>query len=495
MEPTDTPVVPKHGRAPDRPTRRQPNVKVRLLITIPTIVVLFTLSAGLLGMNLTKIALLSPVGGALWKTSVKAILPVEVWIVLFGLIAGGAGLLLAYGITRPLKKIYSETETLLKKDPSLSPFSVTAANEVVAASAFLEHTFNVLNRIVQDHYILDALPEGILSLDAEGKILSLNKVATETLGVQSSEYVGKSYQELFPPAADNETLFFLIRRLLQEKREATLALVFCTTISNKRGVFWLKLSRPHDQLDGGGIITIKDLEEVEQIREQIRRVEQLISLGSLSAELAHELRNPLAAIQGHAQLLMQGIRLEDKQRSYVEMILSEVERLSGLSQDLLTFASSNQTKPQLCAVGSLIQEALTTAPTPFEQKRITVTIQEPPIGEDKILADREKMVQALVNVITNAFHSTPEGGEIHISTQKREGKIAIRIANTGSFIPPERRQKVFVPFYTTRAGGTGLGLAIVQRIVMAHNGMIELESDEQKGTAFIFELPLYGPAT
>lgn len=265
--PSSLPALKQTGTA-DRSTRTQPNVKVRLLITIPTVLVLFTWAAGLLAMNLTKIAFLRQIGKPLLQTQAKAILPVEVWVVLFGVIAGVCGLLLAYGITKPLKKLYSQSEDLLRKYPPLHPSPITAPNEVVAASAFLEHTFNALNQVIQDHYVLDALPEGILSLDAQGKILSLNKVAGETLGVVPSEYLGKSYQELFPPTRDNETLFFLIGQLLgDERKESILAPVFCTTVGSKKGVFWLKLSLPPSQSDGeGGIITVKNLKEIEQIR-------------------------------------------------------------------------------------------------------------------------------------------------------------------------------------------------------------------------------------
>jgi signal transduction histidine kinase len=230
------------------------------------------------------------------------------------------------------------------------------------------------------------------------------------------------------------------------------------------------------------------------MQEQLQRTERLAALGTLAAGVAHEIRNPLGAVKGLAQLLEEsaGSPLE---RKYAETIVGEVNRLDTVVERLLHLARPSSGAIEKADLNRLIHDAVELSGYERNRKRITILDHYDPKIAD-ILMDREAMLQAVLNVLRNAIQAIPETGTIRVNTGLRVGSdpsksssVIIEIANTNSTISPSDYKRVFDPFYTTKEGGTGLGLAITYQVVAARGGAIEVESGNGE-TVFRIELPV-----
>lgn len=234
----------------------------------------------------------------------------------------------------------------------------------------------------------------------------------------------------------------------------------------------------------------KELREARPLLDRVRRADQLAALGSLSANLAHEIRNPLGAMQGLVELMDQDFQKDDAKKRYAQVIFRAIERLNKLVEELLEFARPGSEVLEPCNINHLLKESVSFAKNEFAAKGIEVT-EEYQDNLPLIQIDTQKMHQAFLNIIRNAFQFTPAGEKIRISTVSQpDGPISIRFFNTGSYIPSEDLDSVFAPFVTTRKGkGTGLGLCMVHHTITAHGGHIWAESEKDSGTTFIIELP------
>jgi len=239
--------------------------------------------------------------------------------------------------------------------------------------------------------------------------------------------------------------------------------------------------------------------ENSKLYQQMKERDRLAALGEMSAGLAHEIRNPLAAIKGAIQYL-EPARLPTEDREFLEIIIEEVNRLNGVVTQFLDY--SRPLKPSMAPgeVNDILDRTfrLLSAETP---PPIEVRL-ELSAGLPRVLCDAEQLKQVFLNLALNAFQAMPRGGRLTVATRVerdelafwREGKrrrdvVEIRFHDTGPGIPEEARENIFVPFYTTKEKGTGLGLAICQRIVKAHGGAIAVRSAPGGGAQFVISLP------
>jgi nitrogen-specific signal transduction histidine kinase len=249
----------------------------------------------------------------------------------------------------------------------------------------------------------------------------------------------------------------------------------------------------------------KKLEETnQQLRRaeaDARRAERLAALGQLSAGLAHEIRNPLGVIKGSAEMLSQ--KVADSQPIVAELagyISSEVNRLNALVVRFLDFArpSKLETRPE--RISEIVDHALESAEASFPTRKVNVERQYAP-GLPEIQADRQLCEQVFVNLITNAFQAmeeqaaslggTPDGAfqamlRLSIAPEVSSGEpgVCVTVEDSGPGVPPELREQIFNPFFTSKKDGVGLGLSIVAKIVDDHRGTIRLDSDTTQGARF-----------
>lgn len=222
--------------------------------------------------------------------------------------------------------------------------------------------------------------------------------------------------------------------------------------------------------------------------EQLRRAERLSALGELSASMAHEIRNPLGAIKGAAEILRDGYAEGDARYEFVRILLKETDRLNRIVQEFLDFARPKRPEPVEADINDAVDFVLNL--TAQEAKKAGVKVErrlDPSVGRRNV--DIDLMKQAILNLVLNAIQAMPTGGLLTVETGVSGGEVVITISDTGTGISDEDKKRLFTPFFTTKKNGTGLGLAIVYRIVENHRGSIDVESAPGKGTRFKVRIP------
>ena len=231
--------------------------------------------------------------------------------------------------------------------------------------------------------------------------------------------------------------------------------------------------------------------ESERLQARLREAERLATAGELAATMAHEIRNPLAAILNATALLDDEVGLSpDERAGTLAALRTEARRLNRILSDFLRFARP----PQAHAVPGDIRAVLDHVSGLIRDDRPRAARVDVRVAVDPTLPrfafDRDQLIQVLWNLALNAVEAMNGRGRLSLEVGRRDGAVAVAVADTGPGIPPERRQRVFEPFYSGKPNGTGLGLTIAERIVAAHGGRIEIESEPGRGTRVTLLFPL-----
>ncbi len=238
---------------------------------------------------------------------------------------------------------------------------------------------------------------------------------------------------------------------------------------------------------------------VENIKgfEKTKETSRLAALGTMSAGLAHEIRNPLAGIKGAAQYL-QTLDVTDEEDEFLGVITQETDRLNSVVSSFLDYARHFELERKPVQVSALVSQVLTLVRAQGVPEGVRLSED---LAEDlpEVPADGDKVRQVVLNLVQNAIQALPEGGHVHVSTLRghlqgpqspTSRAILIRVADDGAGIAPDVQEKLFIPFFTTKHGGTGLGLPVCQRILKAHAGELVVESRSGAGATFVAKLPV-----
>ncbi len=227
---------------------------------------------------------------------------------------------------------------------------------------------------------------------------------------------------------------------------------------------------------------------LQETQEKLIQSEKLASIGRLASRIAHELRNPIQVIRMGIEVLSGDLRENQRYAQTLEHIDQEIMALNTIIQDLLEYARAMKFEYTPTDINSLIQGMFYNLADKIEEKQITVnTALEAP---GLITADGIRIRQVMLNLVQNAIESMETGGTLTITTALHdEDRVSIAIQDTGCGISPEQQQRIFEPFFTTKDKGVGLGMSIVHKIIEAHGGKIEIESQEGVGTTFRVFLP------
>jgi signal transduction histidine kinase len=235
-------------------------------------------------------------------------------------------------------------------------------------------------------------------------------------------------------------------------------------------------------------------EDLKKSKSYIRRADRLASLGTLTAGLAHEIRNPLVAIKTLTQLLPERLDDEEFRNQFLKIAAGEVDRISSLVTELLEFARPSDPKLELEDINAILDGMILLVSTETKKKQIAIskyyTSNLPPAQ-----IDREQIKQVFLNILLNAIEATRENGEITVKTRpflRPDGEpyVQIEFTDTGCGIPGEYLEDIFNPFFTTKSTGSGLGLSISNQIIQDHSGYINVESQLNKGSSFFINLPV-----
>ena len=359
----------------------------------------------------------------------------------------------------------------------------------------------VQNAKIYNETLLEHLTSGVIAVDTGQRITVFNNEACEITGLSSEEMIDCKIDDL--PEALREPL----RKTLQTgENESDRELILT---SGEEGIV-IRVSTSIFHGEGrqvlGGLMVLTDITSIKRLELQIRRSDRLASLGTLSAGMAHEIKNPLVSIKTFAQLLPERYQDSDFRETFSNLIGHEIERIDTLVNQLLRFA--RPTKPILkpMHVHEILEKSLRLVGHRLYQKEIKLT-RLLDANVDTIRADPDQLEQVFLNFFINAMDAMKNGGELSVRTEVRTDEewlssvshnngdetqevLRISIRDTGEGIRSEDLAHVFDPFFTTKDHGTGLGLSVVHGIVQEHGGQIEVESELRKGTAFHILLPL-----
>ncbi|MCR4406484.1 MAG: response regulator [Anaerolineae bacterium] len=234
--------------------------------------------------------------------------------------------------------------------------------------------------------------------------------------------------------------------------------------------------------------------ELEQSQAQLIQVEKLAAMGRLAASIAHELNNPLQAIQNCLHLVLKRPLPEPKRRQYLEMAQEEVERLIRIVQGMLEFYRPSKGQRAPIDTNTIVENVLTLAAKQLQHGQVTVHQRLAP-NLPPLEAVSDQLKQVFLNIVINAVEAMPDGGDLYVDTGLTpDGRwITVSFTDTGIGLSPEEQANIFEPFYTTKTKGTGLGLSVSYGIIERHGGSIEVHSQPGQGSRFTVKLPVSQP--
>lgn len=399
-------------------------------------------------------------------------------------------LLQAFDVVQPIAASQTATELSPTQIYLALGRNVAAIGAVGALSVYLNTQLSRSVRQVDslralNENIVRSLSSGLITVDANGAVLFANPMAVELLA-SGSELAGRRCEDLMPgvQAHLNDSGGIRNRFELELTRGdgKTMRLgLNCSPLLDKDARFL------------GHVIHFQDVTELRELELKVRRNERLAAIGGLAASVAHEVRNPLAAISGCAELLAPA-REQSEDARLLAVIKRETERLSTTVNDLLIFARPQRPRRMPTDLLNLVSVQLDAFRVSVAERDLRVTLRDPePVA---IAADPDLLTQVLWNLMRNAAEAIEDagitGGRIEVTLRGNETAAEITIKDNGPGIPAERVDRVFEPYFSTKAKGSGFGLAVVHRIIGDHNGELDVESSSN-GTTFTIRLPVHAP--
>ncbi len=330
--------------------------------------------------------------------------------------------------------------------------------------------------------ILDDITTGIITINGKKIITSFNMAAEKISGFSAQEAIGKSLEDLMP-------------EIMADLRGEIRPLAILTRKDGEKipvGYSWTRLNMPGEK-EHYRVYTMQDLSLIKKMEYQVRQAEKMAAIGRMAAGIAHEFRNPLAAMSGAAQVLEKELVSDASTQALMNIIVRESDKLESTIHSFLEFSRPVEPISDWFSLKSLVAEAIAMASHDPHWHDVEITLAIPQALD--CWADANQMRQVLINLITNAVHAMAKSEKplLTIAAQENNDEtkpcLVIDISDNGPGIPDSIKSQIFDPFFTTRESGTGLGLSIVNQIIESHGGTLSVRSDNS-GSCFSISLPL-----
>ncbi|MEE4242476.1 MAG: ATP-binding protein [Desulfopila sp.] len=328
--------------------------------------------------------------------------------------------------------------------------------------------------------ILESIPVAIITLDAHDNIVSCNHNTEELFGLNlnllQKTGLGNILQDCsFSISATCDNLFEK-EVVCKGHNGVTIPLrVSCSPLVNR------------DNEKIGKVLILRDMSSIKEMELQLERTRRMAALGKMAAGIAHEIRNPLGTLRGFAQFFGNQAEAGSDAKDYSQLMISEIDRLNQTISGLLQF--SRPRSPQITDVsaGALFAKTVSLLEADLSGKSIELHWQKE--ENVRLQADPDLLLQVLMNLLKNSIRATPPGGSIVLECTKEAQSVVITVADNGSGMTEEVRERMFDPFFTTTGSGTGLGLAVSHQIIEQHGGTFEVRTELDKGTTIRIHLP------
>ena len=408
-----------------------------------------------------------------------------------GLVFGGTVFPIAYFFEAPHETSALEVATIFLNSATFLVVAIVAGG-VAERYRATQRELQTRQRDLRDleafrDLVFDCVGTGLIVLDRSQRVTGFNRAAMAIMGRSGETMMGASWAELTGGAIDlGDVTATLNRTATDSVRYETLvhqpggaAIPILVTFSTLRSAAGTPL---------GVVAACEDLSTLREMEARMRQADRLASLGRMSANIAHEIRNPLASMTGAIEVLTGSSTINaDERESLRQIVTRESERLNRIIKDFLAYARPTPLQRARTDIAALLDDVLVLLehrPLPDDVKLVRTFTS--PLWAD---VDANALRQSLWNLCLNAVEAMPEGGELSVGASARAARIEIWVADTGRGIAPKDMGHIFEPFYSTKTEGSGLGLALVHRVIADHGGGVDVRSLPGAGTTITLTLP------
>lgn len=354
-------------------------------------------------------------------------------------------------------------------------------------------TFRELARELEKfRLILDTASDGFVTINENHEVVYMNAAAEEMFGYSQEELLGHDLSLLIPPEHREHHRDFVNSYLRTGRTSSLDNRVEVEGLRKDGQRFPAGIRFSMADVEEGRLATarIHDLSEQRYLAEKVKLNEKLALVGEMVATVSHEIRTPLTLIGGFAQQVLRRSGCDPKDNRKLEIIVREVARLETLLQELNQLSRPLDLKMEEVDLTELMDRVTELMDSSLQEARVALTFLTRPTGF-RVIGDRDRLSQVFINLINNAVQASPPGSRLELSfANTARGRVGVEIRDHGQGIPAENLEKIFTPFFTTKAAGTGLGLPVSNRIVGEHDGTLTISSRVGQGTRAVVNLPL-----
>jgi two-component system sensor histidine kinase AtoS len=443
-----------------------------------------------------------------------------IWIISgIGIVALITGTIISFlgaqRVTRPLGELVWATMDVAKGNfthtiriKTGDEVEVLAANFAVMTKEILAHQERQEKQLkeiqrLQDYTekLMITMADGLLSVDMQGTIVTINPAARTLLGLSSVNGIeGKNIAVIL---GESSQLVLLVQKIINQSAHVSQREIEIRKDSEIKTIL-LGSSILHSAKGTPleVILNLHDITELKKLEARIRQSERLAGLGTLAAGMAHEIRNPLSAIKTFVQLLPRKVDKPGFLEKFNRTVPRETERINVLVEELLELSRIPKYEFATTDINGLLRQSIDTIDEDLQRSNIEYH-QDLQQNLPLVQADSNQLTKAFINLMRNAIQAMPTGGRLLVKTffedsvddRKLEatptiGKVLITFQDTGQGITQEELQQIFNPFFTTKDSGTGLGLPITHKVITEHHGQIDVVSSKEQGTTFTIQLPV-----